>query len=266
MPDDATDTCMPVDEMAEEAKAAARNKKVLSKLVTRLGADRKSERAETAKIVHEVACIEPVRLEPHADQLIAALGHPEAQTRWEVLGALEELAEVKPKLLERVVDPASDSLHDEDSSVVRLAAFRLLAVFGSSSIKRAERVWPLLDEALRCYHGDSEYPGMLTALATLVEGKAPAQVKKEAAELVEPDASHPKAAIGRGARRVFSIATQGRTPKKRVPGGMAAVEDRPKKGAKGAKGGAKKPPKKTQAPKTGSAKKVPAKKAPGKKK
>lgn len=266
-----TESCPP--DVAEEALHAARNKKVMSKLVTRLSDASKVERSRAAKLVHDAACIDATRLEPHVDHMVAALDNPEPQTRWEVLGALEELALVKPMLLDKAVEPTTHSLHDEDSSVVRLAAFRLLATYGASSIRRAEKTWPLLDEALRCYHGDSEYPGMLTALAVLVEGRAPAPIVAEAAALVEPDASHPKATIARGARRVFAIATDGRTPRKRKPGGMAPVDD--KKGvsaagksedaAKPAKKAAKKPAKAAKTART-VAKKPAAKRAPAKKK
>jgi hypothetical protein len=242
-----SDTCTPIEELPEEAQHAARNKRVMSKLVTRLSDDSKVTRAKTAKLVHDASCIDATRLEPHIDQLVGALEYHESQTRWETLGALEEIALVKPMWLDKAVVPATHCLHDEDSSVVRLAAFRVLAFYGASSKRRAEKVWPLLDEALRCYHGDSEYPGMLNALAVMVEGKAPDDVQEEAALLVEPDCSHPKAGIARGAKRVFSIATDGRTPRRRKPGGMAAPGEKPKKGgskkdsgSKGSKGGKKK--------------------------
>jgi hypothetical protein len=255
------DACEPIDPVAEEAQAAARNKKVLAKLVTRLSAGAKAERAKAAHLIHEVACLDVQRLFLHVDHLIAALDNPEPQTRWEVLGALEEIASRSAKLLDKAIIPTTNSLHDEDSSVVRLAAFRVLSIYGSTSIRRSEKVWPLLDEALRCYHGDSEYPGMLTALALFVDGRAPKALKLEAGALVEPDASHPKAAIARGARRVFAIASGGKAPQRRIPGGMSKAEpDKPAKDAK-------EPPAKKKPPaKKPAAKKMPAKKAPGKKK
>ena len=76
-----------LEEWAEEAQAAARNKKVLAKLVTRLADPTRTERATAAHLVHEVACLDAARLAPHVDQLVDALGMPEPQTRWEVLGA-----------------------------------------------------------------------------------------------------------------------------------------------------------------------------------
>ncbi len=243
------------DETAEglspEAQAALKSKKATGQLMARLSSDKKADRAAAAKTVHEVSCASPEAVQPHVDAMVAALEHSEPQTRWELLGALEEVACSSPKLLDKAVVPATACLHDTGSSVVRVAAFRMLAQYGGSSKRRAEQVWPLLDEALRCYHGDSEYPGMLAGLVLMVDGRAPDAVKQEAADLVEPDASHPRAAISRRARQVFSVATSGRSPRKRTPGGMLKLEE---------------PPEKKSATKTQPAKKEPAKKASSSKK
>jgi hypothetical protein len=253
------------EELSPEAQAALKTKKAMGELVTRLFSDSKPERAQAAKTVHEASVASPAALEPHVDAMVEALEHPEPQTRWELLGALEEVARSSPKLLDKAVVPATACLHDAGSSVVRVAAFRMLAQYGGSSKKRAEQVWPLLDEALRCYHGDSEYPGMLAGLVLLVDGRAPDEVKKEAAALVEPDASHPRAAISRRARQVFSVATSGKSPRKRTPGGQLKHEEpvqkapakkaSAKKGSGGAKAGAKGSASGTAKPKGSSKKK-----------
>jgi hypothetical protein len=198
--------------------------------------------------------------------MVTALDHAEPQTRWEILGALEEIARSSPKLLDKAVVPATACLHDTSSSVVRIAAFRMLAQYGGTSKRRAEQVWPLLDEALRCYHGDSEYPGMLAGLVLMVDGRAPAEVKQEAADLVEPDASHPRAAISRRARQVFSVATSGKSPRKRTPGGQLKHEEPPERKS-AAKGSDKKgPAKKGQTAKAPAEKSAAPKKAPAAKK
>ena len=53
---------------------------------------------------------------------------------------------------------------------MRLAAFRLLVRLGASSPEQSDRVWPLIDEAIQCYHGDPEYRDMLVALQELAKG------------------------------------------------------------------------------------------------
>ena len=107
---------------------------------------------------------------PHVDALVEALEVKEAQTRWEVLTALAQLALVDAALVEDAFEGAEDSLFDEDSAIARLAAFRFLVRLGISSPERSERVWKLLDEAIQCYHGDPEYRAMLVALLEFAAG------------------------------------------------------------------------------------------------
>jgi len=133
---------------AEEKKNAAvahatRNKRVLKALVSRLAGEGKMDRARAAEMVHEVACQTPERLIDHIPHLLDALDRPEPQTRWEVLGALEEMAPKFARMLDKAIVPATVSLHDADSGVVRVSAFRMLAAYGATSIRRSEKVWPL---------------------------------------------------------------------------------------------------------------------------
>jgi hypothetical protein len=188
------------------ADAALATPKALAALVADLAAEDRARRAASAKAVHEVACREPKALSVHIPDLIDALDRPEAQTRWEILGALEEIAAVEARSLKKAVASATVALHDGDSSVVREAAFRMLSAYGASSGKRAEEVWPLLDEALRCYHGDPEYVGMLAGVVKLVEGAAPESVREAAAEVTSHDLNHPKTIMRLRARRIQAIA------------------------------------------------------------
>ena len=107
---------------------------------------------------------------PFVGSLMAALERPEAQTRWEVLDTLTLVAQAHPQEVQPGIDAAETSLFDEDSAPVRLAAFRFLAAYGSTSEARSDEVWPLLDEAIQCYHGDAEYRDMLVALYDMAQG------------------------------------------------------------------------------------------------
>ena len=61
-------------------------------------------------------------------------------------------------------------MFDEDSATVRLGAFRFLCRLGASSPQRSDDAWPLLDEAIQCYHGNPEYHDMLIALLEFARG------------------------------------------------------------------------------------------------
>ena len=78
---------------------------------------------------------------------------------------------------------------------MRLAAFRLLCTYGATTAHRSERVWPLIDEAIRCYHGDAEFPAMLVSVLALVQGAATDEVKIAAADRMEFDADFAQGAV-----------------------------------------------------------------------
>jgi hypothetical protein len=98
--------------------------------------------------------------------------------------------------------------------VVRLAAFRLLCAYGATTEKRSERVWPLVDEAIRCYHGDPEFPAMLVSVYRLTSGNSSDEVKLAAAERLVFDAENRKGLIGRRARQIVACAPKKRARKK----------------------------------------------------
>lgn len=187
------------------AKALARVP-VLKAVVKALGGESRRLRQFAASVVHEVAIHDPARLKVYAPELADALHRPESQTRWEVLGTFEKLVAVDARLVDKALEGAETALHDEESGVVRLAAFRLMSAYGSTTAHRSERVWPLLSEAVRCYHGDAEFPAMLSGVYRIVSGNASDGVKAAAAELMAFDAESGKGLLKRRATRIVACA------------------------------------------------------------
>lgn len=197
---------VPELDKAEVARLSVEDPASLASLVALLSQEDRQERIRAAGAVHEVALIAPAVLKPHVAQLVDALERPEPQTRWEVLGALEVLVAFDPRGVEKAVASASLALHDASSGVVRAAGFRMLASLGATTPTRSAKVWPLLDEALRCYHGDPEYPAMLGGLVLFCEGAASPEIKRAAATVVEADTNHPRSLVRRRAQRVALLA------------------------------------------------------------
>jgi hypothetical protein len=161
-------------------------------------------------VVSKVAELDAALLKPYAGELADALHRPESQTRWEVLDTFEKLVSVDARLVDKALGGAETALHDEESGVVRLAAFRLLCSYAATTAHRSDRVWPLIDEAIRCYHGDAEFPAMLTSLIAMVTGGASDAVKRAAAERMAFDAENAKGLLKRRASSIVAAA-----PKKR---------------------------------------------------
>ena len=201
------------DEIVERACA---NKKVRAGLFDVLAGEDRSQRVLAAKSVHTIAIADPALLKDHADEMADALEKPEAQTRWEILGALEKMVPVDARVVDKAFNGTTAALHDEDSGVVRLAAFRLLASYGATTETRSEKVWPLLDEAIRVYHGDSEFPQMLTGVIRLVQGNASDSVREAAADTMSFDSEHTKGLTGRRAKQIVSCRPKKRRRKKKT--------------------------------------------------
>ena len=99
------------------------------------------------------------------------------QTRWESLEVLTTLVPLASKSCDKALADAETALFDEENGFVRLAALRFLCKLGATAM-RSEKVWPLLDEAIQCYHGDYEYQDMLIALIGFSEGKIAPSVER----------------------------------------------------------------------------------------
>ena len=92
-----------------------------------------------------------------------------------------------PELAAQAYEGAEASLFDENSSRVRIEAFRLLARLGASSPELSDKVWPLLDEAIQCFHGDLGYRDMLDSLLEFAEGNASDASKQALVERISFD-------------------------------------------------------------------------------
>ena len=157
-------------------------------LVEELAGSSRRRRQEVAHKIATVAHTDASMVTPFVGSLMDALERPEAQTRWEVLDALTALVDEHAEEVAPAFEAAETALFDEDSAPVRLAGFVFLCRFGATSEERSDQVWPLLDEAIQCYHGDPEYRDMLVALLAFVQGAASAATKAALAERLKFDA------------------------------------------------------------------------------
>lgn len=168
-------------------------------LVSALSGSRRRSRQEAAHQLAIIAHDDANQLMPFVDELIDALYRPEAQTRWEVFDALGEIALINADAVAEGYDGAEASLFDEGSATVRLAAFRFLCRLGATSPERSDAAWPILDEAIQCYHGNPEYHDMLIALLEFAQGDLSDSVRDSLVARVSFDAEN-----GQNFTRVYS--------------------------------------------------------------
>ena len=191
------------EEVKEIAEGVLNGKTDVAEVVTRLAEGARRERQVAAAALFQVAKEKPEVLVDHIDEIVDALNRPEAQTRWECLEALTILVDYDARTCGKAVPEAEAALFDEDSGPVRLAAMRFLCKYGATTANRSEKVWPLIDEGIQCYHGDLEFNDMLTAVIDFSKGKLADEVKASLVDRMSFDAENAKGALQRRAQQVI---------------------------------------------------------------
>lgn len=192
----------------ELGKAACENAAVLGELVDNLEGDSRVNRQRAADAIYLVSCGAPEKLAPLCGQLADGLHRPEVRTRHALLDALTNLVPIDADATQSALPGAEASLYDDHSGPLRLAAFRFIAAFGASAEDRSEKVWPLMDEAIQCYHGDPEFQDMLTAVLDFAKGEASPDVRAKLISRMEFDAQNTHGQLARRATQIVSAAKQ----------------------------------------------------------
>ena len=185
------------------ANQAIENEATLSGLVESLSGASRRSRQLSASALALVAKEAPEKLIEHSSAIVDSLNRPEAQTRWEALDILTSLVSLDSRVCDKALAGAETALFDEDSGPVRLSAVRFLCTLGATTENRSEKVWPLLDEAIQCYHGDLEFQDMLVAVCEFSAGKLAPTVKQELAARMKFDAESGKGALKRRAQAII---------------------------------------------------------------
>lgn len=191
------------EELKNLADEAIADEAKLTELCEKLSVGSRRDRQISAAAIAVVARADAGKLVPHIDTLLDALNRPEAQTRWECLEALALLVDKDARSCSKAIPEAEASLFDEESGPVRLASMRFLCRLGATTAARSDKVWPLIDEGIQCYHGDLEFNDMLAAITEFSNGKLSDDVKKALAERMSFDAANGKGALKRRAQQII---------------------------------------------------------------
>ena len=191
-------------EVTERAQEALASDKELASLLDDVCGNSRRSRQNAAAVLNVVAKEDISRLADHADVFIEALNLPEARTRWESLDILTRIVPINSRACDKAVEGADTALFDEDSGPLRLSAMRFLCKLGSTTPKRSERIWPLIDEGIQCYHGDLEFNDMLQSLVDFSNGSLAPEVKAAFKERMAFDAEHGKGSIKHYAETIIA--------------------------------------------------------------
>ena len=201
----------PVSPAKKDSKSkglTAAQKKEIESFIESLSNPSRRRRQEAAHEIAEIAQTAPEAFEGRVEDLIDALYRPEAQTRWEILAALASLSESYGNEVIKAFDGAEASLFDDTSSTVRLAAFLFLTRYGATSQKHSDQAWPLLNEAIQCYHGDAEYYDMLVGTLNFAKGAVSKETKAALKERFAFDAENATGYIQKFSAEIVAAAQQ----------------------------------------------------------
>jgi hypothetical protein len=176
----------------------------LAAAVELLASSSRRERQNAVAVAGEYARANPEDCVPYIPDFIDALECREARTRWECLDILSRMVEFDSRACERAVEGAEEALFDETNAFLRVSALRFLCKFGATTELRSKKVWPLINEAIQCYHGDAEFQDMLLILTEFSEAKLDPEVTEAFIARVSFDAEHGKGALGRRMQQIRS--------------------------------------------------------------
>lgn len=192
-----------IQDLNELAESALQDGSVFNQLVDELSGPSRRNRQNAASTLAIIAKKDPEAVKPATDALIDALNRPEAQTRWEVLDALTEIVELDARSCDKALSGAEASLFNEDNGVVQLSAMRFLCKYGSTTENRSNKTWPLIDEAIQCYHGDTGFQEMLIAVIDYSQGKLAQEVKDQLKDRMAFDAANGRGALRNRAKQII---------------------------------------------------------------
>ena len=192
-------------DISDVAAQAIADPAILAALIENLGGGSRRVRQFCAAALNAVSEERVDLLKPYVAQLSDALFRPEAQTRWEILAALTSLAAVDPDCAAKAFEGAEESLYDEESGMLRYTAFRYFAKLAAAGPDWCRKVWPLLDEALQCYHGDPEFAGMLDAMVDLAQTDIDAQTRSALCDRMKFDAQAGKSPLAYRAQHIIEL-------------------------------------------------------------
>lgn len=177
----------------------------MDKLVSDISSNSRLSRQKAASTFSKLARVEPERVLAHLDLLFAALDCKEARTKAAVLETLAVLSAHDSSLVEKVYDYAEEALFDDDDGSLRLMGMFFLCKAGAVNQQASLRAWPLIDEALQCFHGEPEFCDMLTFVSEYAATLEDSSIKEGLKSRLSFDAESSSGILRKRAQSILSL-------------------------------------------------------------
>jgi len=122
---------------------------ILEEAVVLLAHDNKEVRAGAAKIIEQVAMVDPSLVANLMPRLLPALEVPEAQTRWMIIHTLGFCAALDTPTALKALSKAKEFIGLDSGACLWGSTIIYLGCMGATSEMNARTVFPMLERALR---------------------------------------------------------------------------------------------------------------------
>ena len=170
--------------------------------IEKLSESSRKARKDAASALLEYSKAYAQEIVPYGDEIIEALQTSDVHTRWLLIDVLTALSSYDNALCQKALPDIDNALFDEFNGPLHLASVRFLCTYGATSPQASDEVWPLLNEAIQCFHGDQEFQDMLNLLVEFSKGKLSDATKASFKERMSFDASNNKGLIQRRAKTI----------------------------------------------------------------
>ncbi|TMV48089.1 hypothetical protein FE783_19220 [Paenibacillus mesophilus] len=158
---------------------------------------------DCAEVMTKVAERSPGLVVPYFGQLAGLLSHKTTRVRWEAMHALALIADLAPERAAALLPRLEQLVRNDSSTIVRDYAIDALGQTAKTGADAAERVYPLLMEALTVWEG-KHAARALKGLREAV-GQAP-QLALEAMRIGLEYAEHAKPTVRKAAKALVKAA------------------------------------------------------------
>lgn len=172
---------------------------ILEQAVALLAHDNKEVRAGAAKIIEQVALVEPSLVAGFLPQLLPALETPEPQTRWMVIHTLGLCAAFDTPTALAALPKAKAFIKGNSGACLWGATIVYLGHVGATSETNARVVFPTLEHAL--YHIPRQTKKVLESFLRLLN-QSDDQIRARIAQHIETHAQDEKPSIRKVARKI----------------------------------------------------------------
>lgn len=157
---------------------------------------------DCAEVFTLTAMIQPDIVAPYGEALAKIRSHKNTRVRWEAAHCLALISAFRPDLIAKLLSGLIETIHQDESIIVRDYTIDILANYAASSVHTAKEAYLTLIESLQVWNG--KHAGHALVGLEHIAGMLP-DLQDEIRAHVQPFLTSEKGVIRKAAKRVNKI-------------------------------------------------------------